>query len=629
MPSRHPSAASGSLGQPAPRAGRPDPELAAALRPLARRWRRIDAREALLRLGWIGPAAACLIALSARARPLPVAHLWSLGLALALPLGIVLLAYLRRPSTVQLARRADRDLALQDRVSTALYLGPVGPDDDEPRASSEIDHATRSALHRRQRRDALEQLAAIDPRRDLPRRAPRRGLLAAALLAALALGLHLLPNPRSAELDRRAAVRQAAERSAERLAGVREAAVLALEASTDAEATSAAGDPMPAESTARAGLESSLRRLESELAASRGRAEDDLAALARAEAELGALRDPAGLGRARRAEDLLADLDALAAALDGREPSEADPSDAAEAIAERLARGLEQASAAERAALAEALAEQADRLPPDLDAAAEALRQAAEAAKADGPEAAAEAAGRAAEAAREARAAAEPARQVEGALDALDEARREIAAAHARPEELLAGGGTGQAGAGQGPDDQGAGDGAGRLGSEASGLGRDPADAAGGEAADGDSANAGDNAADAEVDDQGLRSPAIAPNDAGADTEAGESDESGEVDGEDPTLLPAADERLPAPGPRPLVTAVPRFIPTSGNFDPDAPSTGRQPLAPGQSPAPAAERPLIEALPEYRQAAVAALAREALPAGRREYVRAYFEALAR
>ncbi|MCB9176826.1 MAG: hypothetical protein H6648_06660 [Caldilineae bacterium] len=412
--------------RPGRRAGAParDAELGPGLARVGRALRRRDALSRASRWAWIGPAAALSLVILARRQPLPAAGAWALGLALGLPAMLAAPPLLRREPPDRTARRIDRALGLQDRLATAWYLGarrrlaaPAKPDDP-------------AGLARRQRADAASWLVAVEPGRDLPWRPSRAGLGAAGLLAALTLAIGLTPNPQQAIRVQRAAVRAAALRSAQALAELRATAVAEVAAADAA-----------AEAERLTRLEETLRGLERELAASRGRAEDDLAALAQAESRLTGLRDPAGVNRARRAEDLLAELADLAgpiapAAADGA----TDAATEARGIADGFERALDAASGGEREARAEALDGLADRLPPELAEAATALREAAEAAREDRVGAAGDSVAGAVELAEAARDDADAAREVARALEALDRMRREIAAANAGGGEAPAAG---------------------------------------------------------------------------------------------------------------------------------------------------------------------------------------------
>jgi hypothetical protein len=583
------------------------PEFRAELDPiLARSGRRIrswQSLSALWRWLWLGPALGLVGLALGRFMPLPGELRLALGLALAGTILPALLGWIRRPSPEQVARRIDAILQLDDRLATALYLASEPPADGRAAPWP-------GPFDRRQQRDALASLARAERsglwRQQRPRPL-RSASIAAALLTLAALVLIRLPNPMRDELARREAVRIASQQAA-----------LGIE-----EVARGLGEARPGP------LADPLDQLATALSSSRGRLEEDLRALSEAEAALRSDRKPSLLAQAEDAAGLRRELAAWLAA--DPEAKAGDASDASaveveveveaeaeveaevatEAEAEAAAAAAAVAKDAARAGprpsdLADRLSALAERVASHQPEVADALRAAAEevAAAEKGtaekaasdsrstldrdaaspPDTARQAAAAAADASlSDIEAAAAEAQAVEAGLSAIRGARESIAAADPA---------AGPAAAGE--------DGSGK------GLAGEDASALAGRQAPG-------------ADEAG--SPA---SDEGA--------QSGGLGAEDkPLPLPPVGEGAGAEASRRLEQAGPaRFLPAAPPTGPgrpsgpglaagpsDSPSRGHNPLPPG-----------LERLPEYRDAAGLGLAREDLPPALRDYVRAYFDALA-
>ncbi len=327
-----------------PRAGSAGPVPWADL--LRRTAARLQMQRALLgALTTLGPALALvlLLLLAARLWPLPHWRLWA-GLPLLLWTGFHLIRLPSlRPTPMQTARTLDRQLALQERLSTALEL---------------YQRDLHSPLIQAQQADARVHARAVDPARDLPWRLPRRALALAGLLLSLVLLLLFLPNPQDAVLQQRAAVRQAA---AEQAAELEELAdeIAALE-----------GFP-PKEQEA---LVRQLREAAERLRANRGDPAEAVADLERARQ---ALRRQAEEWAAQReavdqVEQALRDL--AAELSQGNPEAQAALQNALETLPEQLAKMNEQ-EIAELAARMEELARRA-AADPELAHALEDLAQA-------------------------------------------------------------------------------------------------------------------------------------------------------------------------------------------------------------------------------------------------------------
>jgi hypothetical protein len=376
--------------------------LIARLRPFETRLRR---REGLSWATWAagaGLAAAALLALAGRFFPLlPSAQLLALCLAfvVAPALAALAAAWLRPGSPLTIARRCDRELALAERLSTALELGSGALKTNPHLAEAQLG-------------DAERHLAALDPGSAFPWRPSRRRAgvflaLAAALVAAFAL-----PNPQDAVLQRQAHEQEVIAQETAKLEKLRAELVeegaltttpqgeMALKTLEDLIAELKAGELSPEEALAAvSAAEEELARLQAANDARQSALGDAAAALSEHDATADAAK---ALERG--------DYDAAAAALDAlsgdltNTPGEAqDLADALRAAAARTA-ATDPELAASLGAAAQALE------AGDLAAAQQALAQAAQALAEAGQEMAAQGA-------------------VEGALARIQDARQAIAQA--------------------------------------------------------------------------------------------------------------------------------------------------------------------------------------------------------
>src|SRR6478672_3244910 len=175
-------------------------EFARRSRPFRVRWRRSRLRGRFLGTLWlpllIGGALYALLRFTLLDLPDDTPLLWLIAPLWLAGLGLSYL--LDRPSPARLARVMDRELGLDERLSSAVAMAGLpgeGPD---------------ARLLRRLRLDALDTLEerGEDPRAFKPRmRLPRAGLpLAAALLVAGPL-LSLVPSPVAGQRAERSALR--------------------------------------------------------------------------------------------------------------------------------------------------------------------------------------------------------------------------------------------------------------------------------------------------------------------------------------------------------------------------------------------------------------------------------------
>jgi hypothetical protein len=193
-----------------------DPALAAIRSGLAAHRRRLWLRRAVRR-AWtvlaVVAVAELVLAVLQRLLPLEQAPL----LALALPgLGLIVLLGLVvrvRPTLGETALAVDAEGGSGDAVA---WPSPAG-DDGEIAVGAGFDlHDAEARFVRRQRRDALARLLAADPRLFRPRLASRPALTAL-IAVALVVPALLLPNPQDAVITQQRAVREEAQRQAERL----------------------------------------------------------------------------------------------------------------------------------------------------------------------------------------------------------------------------------------------------------------------------------------------------------------------------------------------------------------------------------------------------------------------------
>lgn len=183
-------------------------QLVSELKPLARRLRRRTSIEFLTRTAWIAFAAAALVLVVARIVPLE--NYLLIVAALIASYFVAWLAYslFHRRTLFDVARRADDELGLRDRLATALQF--TKPD-------AQINAGIHPDLVARQIDDAFAQLKYIEPRRAFPPRLDRRRI-AAALIALLAIAaLIFIPNSMDAVIAERREIAQTAQQQAKKL----------------------------------------------------------------------------------------------------------------------------------------------------------------------------------------------------------------------------------------------------------------------------------------------------------------------------------------------------------------------------------------------------------------------------
>jgi hypothetical protein len=359
-------------------------ELAGDLaRYLARFRRRLRLRDGWLlaqRTLWMACLAGALIQLAGRLWPVEHLWLWTLAPLVVWALMVMGASLFNPLSPARVARRVDAELALKERLATALILEVWKTESLDSTRDAAVHPALPSSSHAAfqpslvalQRQDALATARSIHPRQAFPLRWLRRPLLLAAVSAVAAMLLAVLPNPMDAVLVERAAVAQAAQEEAEQIESLREEIEQTQELTPEA----------------REELLRQLAELAEQLRANPGEREEALADFSRLEEALHQKLDPRADARQAVLESLAAQLQALTGDQTGKN---ADLSDAAELL-EELAEQLAGMDAAERESVAGSLAQTAARAAQSGDAQlAQALAELAQAIQSGEVEAAAQA----------------------------------------------------------------------------------------------------------------------------------------------------------------------------------------------------------------------------------------------
>jgi hypothetical protein len=514
-------------------------ELGPTLQSLGRRLRLRDGVWTASRTLWLALTTATLILMAGRLTPIEHLGGWTAAPVVIWASAVVVSTLLHPLTTATIARRADRLLQLEERLSTAVTLRLQG---------------ARGELVDRQWADAVFAARRIDPHRDLRLPVHRRGIQSAIVAALAVAALLIAPNPMDLVLERRATVRQAAQEEAKQIDELR----AAVEQQTAPTAEK------------RAETLYALADLARDLRANPGSPEQGLADIAQTEDRLRALRDPEIAPRQASLEQLAEQLAHLAAPESGRAAGSQTP-----------LQDLAPALAAMSPAQQEAAARQLDQLATTLDAVAPGLAQAvAELARAtrhgSSPEVQ-----HAAEVVASAVVQAQREQALQQALDqALAQLQRSREAIARAGRAGVSAGARADASAGDGRAGQGAANGQGQAGGGGGTTARQLPPSARTGRADDPTGPAREPAV-GELDE--IYAPRIDGGSGEVDSVAGVPDAQGEVE--------TRQER--------------QSLPAGGT----------------------AHVPYTDVLPTYREAATAAMEREYVPPGLRDYVKAYFSRL--
>ncbi len=410
-----------------------DPRLQELRAMLALHRRRLWLRRMVRRL-WIAAAAIALLELALAILQRLVPLEWAPLVALAMPfLGLLVLVVLAtrvRPTLGETALAVDAESGAGDAIASALAFAAMVPDTAGPAPGNDdgtiaVDEAfdigeAGIRLVRRQRRDAVQRLRAVNPALFLPR-FDRKPVLVALVASALIAPALLLPNPMDGVIAQHQAIRDEAARQAERIDRV----------ANDLEARGAnADDP-------RTQLSDELRDLARRLRDDPGDLEHNLAQLGAIEDEVRAQLDPGTEQKAASIAALSRALSRAATANPQANPA-GDPTQTKRDL-QNLGDQVAAMTQDQRDDLAQLLAEQQGQASLSGGAAGQALRDAATSLT-QGDSAGAEAAlGRLGETLHGAQDRVEINRDLASAASGLQDARRELANAGApgdQPSQL-------------------------------------------------------------------------------------------------------------------------------------------------------------------------------------------------
>jgi hypothetical protein len=352
------------------------PHLLAGLRRIEQRLRLVEAARLAPFALSLGLAGAVALALVARVQPVaPWPELLAADGALVggLVLAVAAWAWLRRRRRLEIARRGDAALGLDERLSTAVETR----EQPRPLALDTADRTAHETLIGQQLRDTTDRLGAALPALDAalplaPRASRRVWLLPLGLVVALGLAT-FAPNPMDAFWQQQAAVQQQIKEEQQRIEELRK------------ELAARPGDP---NDPTRQQLLQELQDLEQALGAGDLTREEALAQLSETEAQLQQLVDAQAPGEQAALDALgrqLAQSDNPAA----RQAAEALKNNRPDAAAEAL-KGLDPSKMTEeqRQALADALRQAAQDAAANDPNLAQRLNDAAQALESNDPAAA-------------------------------------------------------------------------------------------------------------------------------------------------------------------------------------------------------------------------------------------------
>jgi hypothetical protein len=431
-----------------------------------------------LRLLIAGLLLDCLWLLGSRLLPYGVRPMWLLIAPAALAIVGGLLAGLWPIPSMAIARRADRDLGLKERLVTALELQRNRkPDGSVPLAGLQL-------------RDTVEQFRRYEALESFPVKLPTREVNLLLVLSLLAIGLVLAPNPMEQTVRQREQVAATITQEAERIEKLSDELAVLDEPEDFAD------------------IQDVLRQASEALAERQLSPEQANAALQRLEQELLSRQDPT-----------TGDLEDALASLAGSLASESTTRDLGTSLARgdvrqaasemrQLAEQIEQMSAAERLKLSRSLSQAGNRASRANAALAQALTQGGEALEGGDAGQAAQALNQAADELERAAGPLRAANQRERALSQLQQSRSAINRAQQQAGQGQGQGQTGQRGAGQQ-----AGTGAGEMSDEFGGMGSGEGQDGSGDQPGGSGAGSGQGSGDEAIFDPslGASSPDFVP----------------------------------------------------------------------------------------------------------------------
>jgi hypothetical protein len=411
----------------------------------SKRFRLRDGLSLIQKTFWAPVLANVVLQVAARIWPLEIVWMWSFAILLIYILSVIILITFRFQSPLKVALRVDMELNLKERLSTAVALSR--------RDLSQFSTSYPTDLLERQKRDALNTAAAINPRQAIHLRWHYRPLVLAAVLGISALTLAFMPNPMDEIRADREAIVKAAQAEAEHIEELQEQIATSEDLSEEE----------------REELLRLLKELAESLRQNRGDRAEALADISKVEEALRQKYDPTSGMRQAALEALAAQMQSLAGMQAG---DKADLADATEAL-EQLAEQLAQMTNTQQQSLSQTLAQMAARASQSGEyALAQALAAMAQAAASGDQQAAQQAAQDAGEAMSQSQAELSKQASLGQTLSQLQGSRQAIS--QAGQGRTVAGSGSGQAngqGNGQGNEQgnnqgqgQGQGDGQGQPG---------------------------------------------------------------------------------------------------------------------------------------------------------------------
>lgn len=311
----------------------PTKQLTPYLRRIAWRLRLRDGLLLAQQTLWQAGVLSLLILLAGRIWPIEQPWKWALVPLAAWFVGVVAYALIRPLSMMRVARRADSELRLKERLSTSLAL--------DASHDSPIFASFQPNLVQKTYADAIHAAQNIDPARDFPLHAIRKPLITAGVILLISLLMLWLPNPMDSVIRERKAVAEEAKRQAEQVEKLRQQVQNVKEMSPEE----------------RDELLRKLAELSKQLRSNTGSREQALANLSKLEEALRQKLDPKASQRQAALEAMAAQLQAMAKA---QNPQIGDLQAAAEAL-KKLAEQMPSMSEEERQTLAQQLTQMASR----------------------------------------------------------------------------------------------------------------------------------------------------------------------------------------------------------------------------------------------------------------------------